>query len=386
MIILGSNKGWAMPLAIMIVMAAALLSAALFTYAINDSRHVDAEMDAQKARYLARSGIEAVIDAWKDSAVGSRLSGDVETIYQLTNGSFKNALTLQQGEQTIGKVDVKVTNNPDRSAMFEATAVVNGIAKKAAVTSSAYTNGDELTPKWYEKSTGVTIPPIANSQTNIIDGGTYILKYSDPSGVVIWDADNDIELSYRTLSGGQVVPDNANNKVGYVARAMYFRDPLNLAKYYSNGSGNAGVLVASAQTLVFEGEVRLFYNPFSSSLSTLVLHVPKSFGIKLQGKAGLFGKAYFKNNVILERPFFGNLTIVPAGAYYYKLKEVGGEEKGINLLDWAIWKNPSSFFPAVPDYDYTLDDFSLMDAISGSDDLNKAIPDPKENISFIWDW
>jgi hypothetical protein len=355
-----------MPLALMIVMVAALLSAALFAYAMTDSLHVKKESDAEKAKYLAKSAAEAALKAWRESPANARLSGDTETIYQLTDGSFKNQLNLLSTDKTIGKVDVTVTNKTNKSAELIATAVVNGTTKRVKVTTSAYSNGDGLSPAWYNKINGVFIPPAKYTSTSTVEGQTITIKYGDPGEIVVCDADDDFELPSSSSR-----PDNNNNKVGYVAQSIFFKDQLSLNKYYDNGSNNKGILVVSGQTIVFEKGVRLYYTALSGEFSTLILHVPKSLGIKLQGKSGLYGKVYFGDSVTAER-LIGTTTILDRGSYYFKLKEVGGKEVGINLLDW--------YFRDI--YSYDSNDLFKMD----DNDANKAVPDPKDTISYIWDW
>lgn len=346
-----------MPLALVIVMVAALLSAALFAYAMTDQLHVKKESDGEKARYLARSAAEAALKAWKDSPANARLSGDTETIYQLEDGSFKNQLNLLATDKTIGKADVTITNKANKSAELIATAEVNGTTRRAKVTTSAYSNGDALSPAWYTKSNGVFVPPIKHSATGTVKGETFTIKYGDPGDIVICDADNDFELPI--LSGN---PDNNNNKIGYIAQSIFFKDQLSLDKYFGDWETDRGVLVVSGQTIVFEKGVYLYYHLYNGGFSTLVLHAPQSLGIKLQGKSGLYGKVYFGSTVKanVKGLFWWDDTILESGSYYFKLKEDGG----INLLD------------------YDSGDLIKMD----DNDANKAVPDPKETISYIWDW
>jgi hypothetical protein len=105
------------------------------------------------------------------------------------------------------------------------------------------------------------------------------------------------------------------------------------------------------------------------------LDIPDSIGIKLTGKSGIYGKAYFEQGVIMSN----NTQIISGGsAYYFKKHMDDGKNVGFDLLDWYNDKNGYTH-----NYDYGADDFIL---INSSSDTNAAIPNPQDNITYIWDW
>jgi hypothetical protein len=369
-----SNKGWAMPLALMIVMVAALLSAALFAYAMTDSLHVKQDTDREKARYLARSGAEAVIKAWLDKDITAKPTGAVERIYQLKDKTFKRDSELSAAQKTndaVGYVDVTISNLSDGSTKFESIATVNGITRKAMATSSPYATGNGL--GWYDYNTGYinTSPNPGNVQSVTIPRrGDYNISYHDPSGIV------ECKTSNNNATSLILRQNDAQNKVAYIAQSIFFYCPIDL-NYNMALTDRIGALITSAQVLDFKKVITL--RKGITSYGTLVLHVPETLGIKLKGKSGEYGKVYFEQDVKVQEVVY--LWIIPIGIeertvidgpanYYFKRRvDASGKDIGFDILAWD-------------EGEYALDDFIKMD----SSDLNFATPNPKSKVWFVWDW
>jgi hypothetical protein len=371
-----SNKGWAMPLALMIIFVTAILSAVLFTYAMTDNLHVKMETNAEKARYLARSGAEAVVKAWMDTSIpmDQKPAGAVDRIYQLKDGSFKNT-TPSPTDEVVGTVDVTVTRITDVNdeefgcVKFVATAIVNGVTKTAKATSAPYATGQAL--GWYDYNTGEInrCSDSSNVKNVTFDGNTYQLSYHDPSGIVKCETNGNTELLTKR--------DNNQNKIAFIANSIFFNPKVDVAE--NNSWGRQGALILSAQVVCFNSSVRVRKSPTKLNYGTIILDVPEAMGIKLVGHSGVYGKVYFTQGVIysISRNFllwetYDDSVIIGNNKAYYFRRRVDGSGNGIGLdvLDWYL--NPG---------EYASDD--MIPITSPSD---AAPPVPESKVKFVWSW
>ena len=250
---------------------------------------------------------------------------------------------------------------------------------------SVYNRGDNLDPAWYN-SDGI-IQPGSNTDTATVPsafldwlsgifGGDYSpqtvdIKYHDPIyGTIELDSSGD------TLT----LPDDENkNKIALIANSLFFRDSLELTE----SSGRKGALIAAAETLVFDETIKI--NRTLSNYGTLILSFPDKQGFKLEGYDGIYGRAYFKKDVILsgiigyenlwifEIPIWGTEKVIEGGSAYYfkKITETDDSgnkvESGLDLIRWY-------------DGDYSED---VMVKIQDND-KNAAAPVVEEQYIVIW--
>ena len=400
-VFLNSNNGWAMPLAILIVLVTALLSGALFAYAMTDIKAVKSDETREKARYLARSGAEAAIKDWMNHPLNGKIAGSIDTVYLSKDSNGKEIFTLTQPATDMGRMNVTIIKEKDSSGketgsyIFEGTATVDGITQKATAISSPYKVG--LDEKWYDASGNVItdntkIEPITITNHPWFGNASFNLLYHEFKGVV--NCDRDLNMQN----------DDSKNKIGFVAQSIFYNGSVDATQridwweFIKNFILNifhldrlklpTGVLANSAGVIVFNKELTLtdiYIGDNKLVYGTVIIGVPESLGIKLKNKDGVYGKVYFKNPVKIRKIvykwhdgwFFDyvydveikNVATIPAGGYYFKHREVNGKEAGIDLAEWYTYRE-----------NYSSDDMIKIEA----DDINFKFPDINSTFKFYW--
>jgi len=110
-----NQKGWAMPLVLMLVFVMTLLSTALWQYSMRDLKDVSMEEKKLQAHYLARSGAELVLEYIND---------DTDTRFE----SLKNMKSELQSfnENNNNYFTVEVYEDEERM-LIRSTGEVDGI-------------------------------------------------------------------------------------------------------------------------------------------------------------------------------------------------------------------------------------------------------------------
>lgn len=363
-ILLKSEKGMAMPLAICLSAIAMLLCTVIITYAVSAVTSAAKQEDAAKAEYIARSGLEAVIKAWKDAdGINEKPGGTVDRIYLMKDGTYKNENSLSQHQidtQTEAYIDVTVTKKDDGTTEFVAIGNKNGVKRKIVVNSSSYVSGHDA--GWYNYQTGIinTSKNNSNTGTVMVNGREYKYSYHDPQGIVDCYTDKNISLKLQS--------DNTKNKIAYLAQMVRFNCPVDLS--LTGDIGPEGALVVSAQCIVFKENVYLRDGAYT--YGTLGLDVPDDMGIKLVNKAGVYGRVYFEKDVILHyKLLFGwyKKTLIngPAAYYFRKRVDSKNEPEGFDLIQWGNGEYDDDDFIPIPDTD-----------------SNASTPIPENFIKFTW--
>jgi len=346
---LKSQRGLAMGLAILIMFVVAILSAALYFYSSNDFLQYLFNKDLKKAQYLARTGVEVTIKAWQ--AVTDDTASEKETmpVYMLKDGTF---YTPSEGEKapnnSVGYYTVKVTPNVEKNiagktakvVYFESTAVVGKATAKAraytVMSLNAYDQG------WYNASG----TPSENGMIAIDSKVVHSSLWWGVSSTTIKGHVFPGNISFPQPNGGSNVTFslNANQKIAYAGKGLYFDMPISLRK----GTNSKNVLVLSGGDIVLNGDVELYayYGIFNAGIGTLVLSVLEDYEYDdpVTAESYKCGKVYFGGDVYITigRPFGSTRTKLFSKGDVYYFRGSGG----LDLVKYYIDNNGTGSFIA----------------------------------------
>ena len=375
-IIFNRENGAALVIVMVLIVVIPIFLGAILQYSLSAQKSVMYKKQNTQAYYLARSGAEAALEAWKDYNLSEKpelLSGnnsaELERLYLTKNGQF----TREGVDDYIGYVDVNVKRQEDQTTTFTAVADVAGRKQTVTATVSAYVDGSNDSLDWYDENNGLINPgPSENIETvevdswlnNLLGINEIDIKYHDPIAGVVECGDSSFTMSLRE--------DNNKNKVAYIADTLFFNSPLDL-RLYTTGFFNThiGSLIVSGETIIFDKEIKIRRG--LGSYGSLILYVTEGIGIKLKNREGIFGKVYFNSNVLKRVPglFPDDETIISAGSYFYFKKM----EKGVDLLEIEDSNNDGIFEDSEGN--------EVMIPIP-SDDENNFVPDAEEELRVIW--
>lgn len=111
--IAGDEKGWAMPLVIMVMVALVLLGTALWQYSVMDLRHAAREEDRMQAHYYARSAAEILA-----GELVTDLSSRWNELEGVTAGNAWVSSTVPTFEGEEVPVELKVYRESDGPAEY----------------------------------------------------------------------------------------------------------------------------------------------------------------------------------------------------------------------------------------------------------------------------
>ncbi len=342
---LGNNKGWAMALVIVLLAIVPIFVVALYTYSSTSTKIVLKQIEIERARYLARSGMEAAVYVWQDSELDAKPTGSLERVYLTADGVFARQSTLGADAiaASLGYVDVTITFNNDNSSdeylttKIEAEGIAEGTGSRMTATSLPYLDGDST--GWYNNNSGEFNTSNGDISRTIADPIGATVTYFDLEGVVTCDANGAF-----TFQDGET---------GILVDTIFFNDPVDLT------DGNDKLLFITAKKVIFRDEVNL---SDGGDYESLILHAAALNAIEVAGKTGKYGAVYFGGDVTLN-----GSTIIPAGTnYYYKSRT-----DGVDLVSWANGV-------------YSADD-SIFWMIPSSGDQNAFTPSEASSIYFIYE-
>lgn len=274
-----SQRGWALPLVLVIILVGSLLGAAVYQYTTSQSLSVTSEYNTLQARYLARAAAEAAVRNWMQSA--TKPSGTLERVYLVDNGSGARSYVRQSqlsGQRIIGYVDTTVTRETNSSGQFtgrwivRAVANVNGRTQTVTATSLPIASSTYNTaPPWYEN--GYIKEGPHTTTTSYYDkylNTTFNLTFTyhdEIRGTAVVGNSSTETLRFKTT--------DPNYRVIWPAYAVVVNAPLNLKM---RGGSRQAVLVVSAERVVFNKDIRIRVGNLSGGC--LALGVPEGLGIR----------------------------------------------------------------------------------------------------------
>ncbi len=123
-----NEKGWALPLVILIMVVATLLGTALWQYSMVDLKHAKREESKMQAHYYARSGAELVAKNLDQTADWGEVPVGANQAWVSTEQSF-NSNSLSEN------IEIKVykEGNSDEYVLVESTATVGDTSETLIV-------------------------------------------------------------------------------------------------------------------------------------------------------------------------------------------------------------------------------------------------------------
>ncbi|MCB2295209.1 pilus assembly PilX N-terminal domain-containing protein [Clostridium algoriphilum] len=153
------NKGSALIVVIMVMAVMTILGATILNISLSQTKQASYEDKRIQAHYLARSGAEATLSAWKNATSNNKPNGSCSTIYLNNLNQFVNV----ESSNMIGKFDVIITKPDGVTTIITSVGNVGNVIQTTTVTITTviteitYTpgptvSGDSL--KWYDSKSG----------------------------------------------------------------------------------------------------------------------------------------------------------------------------------------------------------------------------------------
>lgn len=369
------QRGQAIPVALLVLVVVVILGFSLYDFSQNDQLLVGRNQDAKQAEYLARAGVDAAKDWWRQQDPKPIATKAFDRIYLTQSGDY---VLSDPGTSKLGYTDVNITytSGTNNKWTVTSTAVVNDAKREIHADSTSLVANAQLismSPPWYQWD-HATNPDEAyiqkgdNIQTVEIDGNDRNVYVHDamPGVAIIGRTDGNFNNDELRL-----IDDNDDCRVAYAASALFFDSPLDLRLWGGIFKGaREGFLVASAETIVFNRRVDIRYGWLGGGV--LVLSVPDGLGIPGQEIVpatgseskvvlnALYGKVYFSE----FRVDGSSMSSISNKGFYFRKKS-----DGIVLFD---------------DDSYN----SAYNTLIGSGDLipiNTSVskPDPEDCVTFF---
>lgn len=342
---LENQKGWAMALVVVLLAIVPIFVVALYSYSMASTKIVMKQIELERARYLARSGMEGAVYVWQDAELDSKPTGTLERVYLTADGVFARQSTLgaEAIANSLGYVDVTITFNNDTTSdeylttRIESLGIAEGTGSVMVGTSLPYLNGDAT--GWYNDNSGEFGTSNGEITKSISDPESTTITYFDLEGVVTCDAKNPFTFQ--------------DGNTGILVDTVFFNDPVDLT------DGNDKLLFITAKKVIFRDDI---YLSSSVDYESLILHAASANAIEVDGKTGKYGAVYFGGDVILD-----GVIIINAGTnYYYKSRA-----DGVDLVAW--WND-----------EYIGDD-TIFFTIPAAGDHNSFTPTEASSIYFIYE-
>lgn len=283
--LLHNERGIAMPLVLMLLIVLSVFGIAAYIGSQSSLQQTLMLRPNLKAKYLARSAVDATIAAWTDEWINNPASAPISahffTKYDNATDNFVEATSAEAGQNMV--IETTQTYNASTGIC---TITANATADGRSATVSAVSEGlvveqnSSLDNPWYEqKRYGIwpfywydyiIIPnPDSSEYTTDKDNNRYYGSYHYVDGIVNLAAPGNatLFLDERTTT---------YTAIGFQAKRIIFNSPLDL---YTKGSLLAIIhpqmLVVSAESIDFNKGITIG----DSYHGNLTLHLPDGFGI-----------------------------------------------------------------------------------------------------------
>jgi hypothetical protein len=344
-----NKRGWAMPLVLLLIAVVPLFAAAVYNYTSAEVIQVQNIRNGERAEYLAKSYLDAVINSWKQSTFDNKPYGPLERVYYMEDGAFvlESEWTKftedKKNNETIGYVDVTVERINDKTdpaygcTRFVAFATCNGVTRRVSMASAPYILGHEAPVPFYDYETGhfnYSLAPNVTTQ-QVRRGSTtrnITVGYFDPAGIIEMKTDNNTFYV------------NNDEFVGIAGNMIVFHKTVDVDRF----DDEMGLLIG-AEVVVFKQELNIRIG--NSAYGTVVFQVPDDLGITLPGKPGVYMKVYFVGGVHMVdwRGLLPTDRYIPPGSAYY-IRKGDTPEDAFDLTAWlADVRTDTDYFFRITD-------------------------------------
>lgn len=277
------NKGSTLIVVIMVMAVMTILGAAILDISLSQTMQASNEDKRIQAHYLARSGAEATLSAWKNAPSNNKPSGKCSPVYLNNSNQF-----IDVPSNMIGKFEVTIENPDSVTTMITSVGTVGNVMQTTTVTITIVTTQitDPTAPtvsgaslNWYSPSSGQ-----ASAGTHQIGAKGVTVLVSDPG---------------LKLVHGPV--DYQADTINFTTDIWNFKYPLTL---------NTGMVIFNTT---------IDTNNNGNNDGCLVLNVLASASVTRTDKTGQWGRIeynsqwyYFQNNTkILTDADFNSLEKIP---------------------------------------------------------------------------
>jgi Tfp pilus assembly protein PilX len=319
------KKGAALIYVLIIFGVMTILGTTMLNVSIAQTRETSYEDKRIQAYYLARTGADATLEAWRNSSVSGKPSGVANTVYLNINSSDNSRVfETTTSSSTLGKFDVTVTPPSAGSPNTIITSVgnVGNVIQTATVTIKANTTTRD-------------IPPTPSSDAVL---GSTLNWYNFKSGQINTNASSHMKAP-------------ANKTVKFEAQ------DLKGIKYPNK---NSPAVTFEADKMLFTSEMQILHNnltlvsnviAFNSGVDfqakkdglALILKIPVGGGVTVGGVK--YGIVYFENvgyyfrdgdKLTSDEDINAKLTRIPSGDSNYSNPYLSGSTETITTYSY-IW-------------------------------------------------
>lgn len=393
-----SQRGWALPLVLMVIMVGSLLGAAIYQYSMSQSLSVLQENRSTQARYLARAAAEAAVRNWTQLTQKPTGTNMLERVWLVEDASGNRSYVLNSqlaGQKTIGYVDTKVERCRDTSGARAYYWVITSTARVGSTTQTVTATSVRVqTPTvssgqaWYESSGYITRG--VNSTTVTYNNETMTFTYQNEiPGAVNIECANAIQFNPSNPDAWRVI---------WPAYAIVFDNAVTAKMPEGKGPG---VLVLAAERIVFNKELRIRLGvSYRFSRRTyeggiVALAVPQGLGIKgndVHAATGYANKVdrnarygLVRFSKVLGTNYFTGyderINSLCNKTFYFKQKDDGRSAIPIVVPD----EFGTFFGVEIPEsYDDQVQDLIAQGDLIPADPAVLVTSDPYKNVVWFW--
>lgn len=274
MTIIKNQKGFLMPMTIIIMAVLVILSVAALQFATTEVLHGKIEEQSKQAYYLARTGAEAAISAWLQKGASDKPVGDMERVYYNTE---TEKFQLDEPDICGGYFDVDIKEPDDEAGYWRiiSTATVGSHSRTVTLLTYPFSN----VTTWYEEDGDGNGMLLAGEYENTVEEASYLSLNK-----------GNLFLPELTRNDGSKFADFHGT---YESRTIVFANPLWIKLYWTEGllsavttDPNNNTTIISAENIIFDN-IELSNLPASVGKNAykgeIILKVPDKEGMGIDG-------------------------------------------------------------------------------------------------------
>lgn len=312
--IIKNQKGFLMPMTIIIMAVLVILSTAALQFTTTEVLHGKIEEQSKQAYYLARTGAEAAISAWLQKGATDKPVGEMDTVYY---DAENNKFQLDMPGVSGGYFDVEIKEPDDEADYWRiiSTATVGNHSRTVTLLTYPFSN----VTTWYELNDDGDGMLLAGEHENTDEDTSYLSLNKGNSF-----------LPMLTSNDGSKFADFEST---YESKTIVFANSLWIKLYWVEGllsavttDPNNNTTTISAENIIFDN-IELSNLPASvgqnSYKGEIILKVPDKEGVGIDGSeisGGEINKKYGRvsfsgdsvkvQNYKWERKLFGLYYVI----------------------------------------------------------------------------